>query len=284
MVDVLSVALRAVSFVFVLQAAGIALFVAMFRHRLSGVGEAIRRLGQWSAWCAVAAVLGHFALEAARMAGELSGVGDLSLQRIALSSPGGAAFGLRLLGLLGVAFGLRGESRAAATVGVLGATLIAATFAITGHTAVHAERWILGALLTAHVLIVAFWFGALLPLYLVSFQPDLREAGDLVQAFSAVATWLVPGILLAGLALAVGLVPGMAVLRQPYGELLVVKLAGFAALMALAAVNKWRLGPAISRGESRAVVGFRRSVAAEAVLIVGVLTVTAVMTTFFSPE
>jgi putative copper resistance protein D len=63
-----------------------------------------------------------------------------------------------------------------------------------------------------------------------------------------------------------------------------VKLAGFAVLMGLAALNKWRLGPAISRGDGTALVKFRRSVAAEAWLIVAVLAATAVMTLFFSPD
>jgi putative copper export protein len=280
----LSVVLRAVSLVFMLQSAGIALFLAVFQRWLIGSSEFIRRLGRWSAVCALVAVICHFALEAARMAGELSGIGDWSLQRLALTSSGGAAFGIRLLGLLGVAVGLRGEGRASMTAAVLGAALIALAFPVTGHTAVHAERWLLGMLLTAHVLIVAFWFGALIPLYLVSSRQGPQTVGPLVQAFTAVATWLVPGILLAGLVLTVALVPGVAVFRQPYGQLLIAKLTGFAALMALAALNKWRLGPAISRGDGTALLRFRRSVAAEAWLIVGVLAATAVMTTFFSPE
>jgi putative copper resistance protein D len=282
--DTLSVLLRALSLVLMLQAAGIALFVAIFKRWLAGSSAAIRWLGRWSAMCALVAVMGHFALEAARMAGELSGIGDWSLQRLALTSPGGAAFAMRLLGLFGVAVGLRGEGRGPLTVGVLGAVLTAVAFAVTGHSAVHAERWFLGPLLTAHVLIVAFWFGALTPLYLVSLRQDPHAVGPLVQAFTAAATWLVPGILIAGVALTVALVPGAAAFRQPYGQLLILKFVGFAVLMVLAAMNKWRLGPAISRGDGTALVKFRRSVAAEAWLIVGVLAATAVMTTFFSPD
>jgi copper resistance protein D len=67
-------------------------------------------------------------------------------------------------------------------------------------------------------------------------------------------------------------------------KLLLVKIGGFALLMGLASLNKWRLGPAIARGELPALTAFRRSVATEYTLIAGVLTATTVMTTFFSPD
>jgi hypothetical protein len=91
MQDVLSVALRALSFVFLLQATGVAFFVAIFGRRLGDSRGTIRRLSRWAALLALACVAGHYALEAARMAGELSGMWDASLQRIVLSSSNGAA-------------------------------------------------------------------------------------------------------------------------------------------------------------------------------------------------
>jgi putative copper resistance protein D len=66
--------------------------------------------------------------------------------------------------------------------------------------------------------------------------------------------------------------------------LLHYKVAGFAVLMGFAALNKWRFGPALSRGDARATAAFRRSLAAEYVLIAAVLSVTAVLTSFYSPE
>ena len=53
--------------------------------------------------------------------------------------------------------------------------------------------------------------------------------------------------------------------------------------LALAALNKWRLGPALA-STSGAAATFQRVVGAEYLLICAVLVVTAVMTTFFSPE
>ena len=105
-----------------------------------------------------------------------------------------------------------------------------------------------------------------------------------VAVFSAAAFWLVPLILVAGIAIAALLLPNVAALRQPYGELLIAKSALFAVLLGCAAVNKWRLGPALGRGDLQAGRAFRRVVITEYVIMVIVLSVTAVMTTFFSPE
>jgi copper resistance protein D len=284
MLDVLSVALRALSFVFLLQAIGVAFFVAIFGRRLGDSRRTIRRLSRWAALLALACVAGHYALEAARMAGELSGVWDASLQRIVLSSSNGAAFILRVLGLSVVAVALRGESARSMIASVSGATIVLSAFIVTGHTTAHPERWFLGALLLVHVAVIAFWFGGLLPLYWVSVRERQAAAAALIESFSVWASWLVPLILLAGVILALRLVPGVGVFTQPYGELLLVKLGGFALLMGLASVNKWRLGPAIARGELPALTAFRWSVATEYTLMVGVLTTTAVMTTFFSPD
>jgi putative copper export protein len=53
--------------------------------------------------------------------------------------------------------------------------------------------------------------------------------------------------------------------------------------MLLAALNKWRYGPALA-GDDRARAAFQRTVAVEYVLICAVLMATAIMTTLFSPE
>lgn len=282
--DVLSVALRAVSFVLLLQAAGIAFFVAIFGRWLAASDPGIRRIGRLSALVAIAVVGGHYVLQAGRLAGDLSGVWNGTLQGVVLHSADSAEAALRILGLLLIAAGLRGSSGLAMTCGVAGGTIAVIAFTLTGHTSVSPDRWFLVVALTAHVLIVAFWLGALPALHLATRRESGPAAAKIVAAFSAAATWIVPGILVAGGVLTVGLVPSLATFRHPYGELLLAKIAGFAALLALASANKWRLTPALARGEPRASAALRRSVAAEYVLIAGVLAATAIMTTFFSPD
>ena len=282
--DVLSAALRALSFVALFQAAGAAIFVATFRKDLGDSLHAIRRIAQFAGVAALAFVLLHLALEAGRMAGSLGGVLDPALQKRVLTSSVGTVAALRVAGLTLLLVGVRGRNGFAWVLAVTGANLALFSFALIGHTAVDSARWMLAPLLLAHVFIVAFWFGALLPLRAVAKHDPYVSAGEVVDRFSRIAFWLVPGILIAGTILSVALVPDLTVLRQPYGTLLLAKVAGFTVLMALAAWNKWRLGPAIKRGDGLAIARFKRVVAFEYALISGVLAITAVLTSFFSPE
>jgi copper resistance protein D len=284
MPDVVSVTLRALSFVLLFQAAGVAIYFALFGRRLASSQVSVRRLGQAAAIAAIVLVAAHYALEAARMAGEMSGMWDPTLQGMAWNSPARAALICQLLGLLLIAAGLQGASVRWTIVAVGGAVLATGAFTLTGHTSVNAHRGALAALLMLHLLIVAFWFGALWPLYVASLRETPARAADLIERFTAVATWLVPMILVAGTAMAALLLPNVSALGQPYGELLIAKVVGFALLMGLAAANRWRLGPALVHGAVQSGRWFRRAVAAEYVLISVVLTITAVMTSFFSPE
>jgi putative copper resistance protein D len=270
--------------VLLFQAAGIAIFVAGFGRHLASCEARVRRLGQAAAGAAMLLVAVHYALEAARLAGELSGAWDPSLQGMVWHSSTAAALLCRLAGLLLIVLGLEGAKARWRIVAVAGALLVALAFTLTGHASVSAHRAALVGLLMIHVLIVAFWFGALWPLYVATSRETPTAAADIVRRFTAVATWLVPLVLLAGVAMAVLLLPSLAALSQPYGELLIAKVAGFTLLMGLAATNKWRLGPALIQGRAQSARRLRRSLAAEYVLLAAVLTITAVMTAFFSPE
>jgi putative copper resistance protein D len=282
--DILSVALRALGFVLVFQAAGVVIFIALFGHRLDRSQVAIRRLGQAAAIAGMVLVAGHYALEAARMAGQMSGVWDPTLQSMMWHSPNRAALLCRLLGLLLIAVGLHGATQHRTIVAIGGVVLATGAFTLVGHTSVNTHRAVLATLLMIHVLIVAFWFGALGPLYLVSLKEPPARAFDVTQRFTAVATWLVPVILLAGVTMAALLLPDAAALRAPYGRLLIAKFIGFVLLMGLAAANRWRLAPGLADATNQSERRFRRSLAAEYVLIAAVLTITAIMTSLFSPD
>lgn len=284
MPDILSVILRALSFILLFQAAGAAIFVALFARPSDRSQQAVRRIGQAAALAGLVLVAGHYALEAARMAGELSGIRDPALQEMVWRSPNRAALLCRLLGLLLIAVGLQGAGNRRTIVAVGGAVLAVGAFTLVGHTIVNVHRPALATLLLVHLLILAFWFGALGPLYLASIWETPGRASDLIERFTAVATWLVPVILLAGVGMAALLLPGVASLGEPYGRLLIAKVIGFALLMALAAANRWRLGPALAEGTIQSQRLFRRSVAAEYVLIAAILTITAIMTSLFSPD
>jgi copper resistance protein D len=280
--DIVSVVLRAIGFVLLFQAGGAALFVALFAPRLHDSTARIRRIGTLAAVLAIVVLCAHYSLEAARMSGDFGGLLDALLQGIVVRSSISAALALRVAGMGLVLVSLRAPPGRA--IGVMGALLAAVAFTLTGHTSVNAERPILAPALLAHILIGMFWFGSLVPLWLVSAREVQATAADVIETFSRTAVWLVPLVLVAGLLMTVILVPGWSTFGQPYGELLIVKLILFAGLMALAAANKRRFGPGIAQGLPSAAPRFRATVAAEAVLICVVLAVTACLTAFFSPE
>jgi putative copper export protein len=283
-VEVLSVTLRALSFLTLFQAAGIALFLAFREQELPNSERSLRRIGTLAALIAAALLIAHYLLEAARMGGELGGMVDPTLQGMVMRSAVGVTLSWRLLGLLLIVGGLRRAASDGRTAAVIGVVVLLASFTFVGHTSTHALRWLLSPLLLVHLCVVAFWYGALLPLYLISSLETPQTAGGVVREFSERAIWLVPTLLLAGLALATVLLPNLAALQRPYGELLIAKVVGFCALMPLAALNRSRLGPALERGEPLAARRFRRVVVAEFALLATILCVTAALTTFYSPE
>src|ERR1700733_6935784 len=164
---------------------------------------------------------------------------------------------------------------------LIGAAAIIASFALTGHTAVNAWRALLAPLLLTHIAIVTFWFGSLAPLRQVLRLEPAAQAAAAVARFSALAVWLVPPIAVAGIGMALLLLPDAAALRRPYGLMLLTKVALFALLMGLAAVNRLRLAPALARSQAREPP--RRTLALEFVLICVVLAVTALLTGRYSP-
>jgi copper resistance protein D len=283
-IDILSATLRALGFVALFQAGGIVLFLALGQHELPATEPALRRLGILAALLAAIVLIAQYVLEAAHMSGELGGVLDPTLQGLLMRSAASVTLSWRVLGLLLIVAGLRRRGPEGTVAGVIGAVIVLAAFTFVGHTTSSAQRWLLSPVLLAHLSVVAFWFGALLPLYLVSRREPVQTSARTVMQFSRRAVWLVPGIFVAGLVLAAGLLPDLAALRRPYGLLLMVKVIGFCALMLLAALNKWRFGPALQSGGVAAGRRLRYSLGAEYALIVAILCVTAVMTTFYSPE
>ena len=283
MADFLAIGARALGFITALQAAGVPLFLWLFGDDLRRSKPAIERLGRRTAAAGLALTFAYEVLEPARLMGELAGIFDGYMQTLLLASELGTATAVRALGLAIVLLAWRRSNRFGMAAAQSGGTLIVVSFAFMGHTAADDQRWILAGLLILHLMLVAFWFGALWPFYLASRHEALAATGRIAAQFSRYAVALVPVIFIAGLAMAALLLPSLASLTTPYGLSLLAKVAGFALLMGFASLNKWRLGPRIAEGDEGASRAFRRSLVAEWVLIAAVVAVAAVMTALFSP-
>jgi putative copper export protein len=134
-IDATSALVRALSFIAMFQASGAAMVIAVFGARLQQSAPSIRKLGVFSAIGGLALVAAHYALEAGRMAGSLSGVFDMELQQLVFDSPMRSAAGWRLAGLSMIACFLWREGRAATAASLAGALCVAIAFTFVGHTA-----------------------------------------------------------------------------------------------------------------------------------------------------
>jgi putative copper export protein len=230
----------------------------------------------------VAAVL-HYVLTPARMAGDFGSTFDPALESLLLRSSSGTAHIVRVVGLAILLLALDRASRINTWAACVGAALALLSFALMGHTVIHPQRWILAPLLLVHVFVAAVWLGALAGLYIAARDTGTASAA-LVARFSRHAGAAVPAIFVCGFLMSVLFVRSFDELATPYGAMVLGKSLGFAALMGLAAHNKWRLAPRLSAGDASAAPALQRTVKAEWVLIAVVLAATAVMTALYAPE
>jgi copper transport protein len=259
---------------FVLAAGG-----ALFRALVTEPPRRVRRgmLCAGIAGCAAAALsvgaLGGLLAEAAPWRGLL----DPGAWRLGAGTPLAASLAVSAAGLLMAAASAGFGAPTARIVGVVGAVVAALGFPLAGHAATAEPRWVAAAALAAHALVVAFWLGAFWPL-----RALLADHGAVcapaVGRFSGLAVPAVALLLAAGAALAALRLrtPDM-LLGSAYGRLVLAKAGGFALLLALAAVNRRRLTPALAAGRDGAAARLSRGVLGEMAVAAAVLCVTVVL-------
>ena len=227
-------------------------------------------------------VVTHRGLDAGRLAGEWSGVLDLRLQGMVWSRRPGLSSIVCGMGLLAVAVGAGRPLRWGRHVGSVGALVVVGSFALTGHTTEASHSGLARGLVALHVGIVAFWVGAVAGLYQLARQSAPNAVAQAAARFSRTAVWLVPLILPVGSLLIWALLPDLSALRTPYGGFLLAKALGFLGLILLAAMNRLRNLPALAAGAPVALLGFKRVLVAEYVILGSVLAATSTMTSLYS--
>src|ERR1700688_363045 len=105
-VDLISVGVQALGYVALFQAVGLSFFLALFGKELTQLQPELHRFGLIASCAGALLILIHLAFEAARMAGDFSGLWDGELQRLALSSGSGMSALVQVAGLLGIAIAL----------------------------------------------------------------------------------------------------------------------------------------------------------------------------------
>ena len=242
------VAIRAVHYASTLFAAGALCFDAF----LLGAGAARhRRAVAAAATLALLSAIAWLWAETARMTGGAP-TPALALKVLDATEFGRAwvvRLALLVLWLVAILCARgRGMLIVAAALGI-GA---AASLAFSGHAAAEGT---LGLVLDmVHLTAASLWLGALLPFALLlrsaaraGTTAALAEAARAARRFSPLGLFCVGGLLATGLFRAcflVGTIPGL--VGTPYGQLLSIKIALFLAMVALAAINRQRLTPALA--------------------------------------
>jgi copper transport protein len=160
----------------------------------------------------------------------------------------------------------------------LGAFAAGASLPLTGHAATASPGVLAVVAVAAHGLAAAFWTGSLVAL-LAMLRQDGGEAGPALRRFSRIATAAVAVLIAAGAGFAaMQLASPRELLHTRYGNLILAKAALFAALLAIAAYNRFVLLASMDRDASGTAAKLRCSIAAEIAIIIAVVALTAVLT------
>ena len=247
--------------------------------------------------------LAILALTASMMGVPLGQVDTSSISMLVFETGIGLAWQVRMAALvLFLAVALTANptgSAAAPTLAVLGGIGLA-TFAWSGHGAmtegtagtVHLVSDIV------HLLAAGIWLGALMALSYLLFRPrrimtsaHVDVSHRALASFAFVGTTVVTLLVVTGLInswFLIGLEGAGSILTSLYGQLLVAKLLLFLVMLGLAAINRYRMTPAleaaIARGDhNAAVTGLRSSLAMETGSAVAILALVAWLGTLAPP-
>jgi copper transport protein len=183
----------------------------------------------------------------------------------------GPSLSIAMAAMLASVVALRGgPAGVARTLSALALAGVGLSMAATGHAATAPPQWMTRPAVFLHGVAVAFWVGALAPLAIMSWRSDKGLLED-VNRFSRVAVPVVGVLVLTGLALAVVQLQSFgALVETRYGIILSIKIGLFLMLLGLAALNRFRLTPALAAAprNTRPLV---RSILLECVVAAGIL-------------
>jgi copper transport protein len=206
--------------------------------------------------------------------------------RIALATSTGIGLALMLAGLALESFWPRRKSLAPVAV-----LLASIGLGITSHAALAEPIALSFPAYVIHLVVAAFWFGALPLLAVALMQEPLASAQAIVRRFSMLAVWGVAGLILAGVLLAlVQTGPDLSVWAGPvwadggYGSLLAAKLALVAIVLVLAIRNKRSLTPLLMRRKPQAPALLRRAIAWEGAAMVAIIALAAALGSSVPPR
>ncbi|MDD9890939.1 MAG: CopD family protein [Gammaproteobacteria bacterium] len=166
------------------------------------------------------------------------------------------------------------------TINLVAFLLIVFSFRFSGHVSVLSP--IAKLAIALHFFAFAAWIGALIPLHRLTYVDNLDFLQRSMKRFGDNAIVIVLVLIIAGVLMLLELFHSLAeIFTTPYGIALLVKLLLVTGILAIAAINKFRLTPAIQ--SERGVLVLRRSIAIESIVAVLILIVTSYFSTIVGP-
>jgi copper transport protein len=166
------------------------------------------------------------------------------------------------------------SARAARALSAVALAGVGLSLAASGHASTAPPQWLTRPAVFLHGIGLAWWVGALLPLMALALRPA-QPLLPVLHRFSRIALPVVGIVALTGLLLAlIQLESFQALTGTRYGWILCIKLALVAVLLALAALNRFRLTPAL-QSRSQDTRPLVRSIAFECAVVVGILALVA---------
>lgn len=265
------------------MAVGLLLFRVALPRAGDEISDALRPMALVSVFVAMTATVIRVLVQAGRLMDDgVVGMLDPEIIAISLEGPLGHSTYVRLggLALLLVAVLLK-SLRAPATL--FGAIMVTGSFALTGH-ATREPQWLMGGLVTFHLLAVSYWFGALPPLFKLAHpNRDSSHAAEIADRFGKQATIIVPMLIAAGVTFCWFLLGSpMALISTNYGLVLLAKLAIVGVVLIFAAMNKLKIVPELSVAKPGSADRFRKSLFWEGIVFLSIFAVTAILTTSFT--
>ena len=281
--DVGAVAAKVLVYAATLGAAGAVFFLSYAEGLLTGTQRAsIRRMLALQLIVGALFTVLRILLLTGAMSDSFAGMFDRDMAGLLLQAGEGTAASLRLAGLVLAACALS-LNRRLQIPALAGAVIAASSFGWVGHVHALQPHWPAALFSCLHLIGVAFWVGALLPL-LYSTRESALEVGALAKRFGTLAVAAVAVLVVAGLCMLWMLSYGQPEFwSSGYGAMIAVKLLLVSLLLGAAALNKLWLTPRLMNGEAGAVVVLRRSIQFELLTALIILIVTAGFTSLTGP-
>ena len=203
---------------------------------------------------------------------------DPTIFSIAIYSKGGHAAGLAFFGFALIIVARRYEFSAVPLLLSVGVLLVLTSFIWTGHA--QKVGPIAQAVLSLHLVAIAFWLGSFLPLRRMCSSPESENLYKIAERFGTHAIFYICLLLISGLIFAYILIGDLSLLLSTvYGNVFLMKITLVSALLGLGAVNKFRLVPSMKLEPSIGAQRLRKSIQIEMVIALLILSFSGFLTT-----